>query len=487
MHRSRWRLAPFALLLLASSLTMAAPVDFTRDVQPLLKEHCLSCHGPEKQRGGFRVDSRAAAFKGGDEHGAALVPGKSQSSPLFQLASGTNKDLKMPPKGPGLSQAELDILRAWIDAGAVWPEDGKETADPVRTHWSYQPLQPLPATGLSGPAQLDALVDSKLKQAGLRRSPEADRRTLIRRASFDVIGLPPSPEEVATFVADPDPLAYEKLVERLVTSPHYGERWARHWLDVVRFAESDGFEKNTPRPDAWPYRDYVIKALNEDRPYSQFVREQLAGDALGEDAATGFIVGGPTDTVRSPDPVLTAQQRADDLNDMVATTGSAFLGLTVGCARCHTHKFDPVTHTDYHALVAMFAGVKHGTRPVKPADYDTRVARAEELKKALAPISSRLERFEPVGRQGRTVIIPPDDAQRVVKLKPSNGQRTKYEPGSTRGKAWYPGDASNSPTLADGYWVWLGDNASGDVLAWVPKVQGRYRIWVSWGSGYKSH
>ncbi|WP_075086606.1 DUF1549 domain-containing protein [Verrucomicrobium spinosum] len=171
-----------------------------------------------------------------------------------------------------------------------------------------------------------------MEQHQLRRAPEADRRTLIRRLSFDLVGLPPSPEEVAQFVADPDPLAYDRLVERLLASPRYGERWARHWLDVVRFAESDGFEKNTPRPEAWPYRDYVIRAFNADRPYNQFIREQLAGDVLGADEATGFIVGGPTDTVRSPDPVLTAQQRADDLNDMVATTGSTFLGLTIGCA-----------------------------------------------------------------------------------------------------------------------------------------------------------
>ncbi|WP_051946938.1 DUF1553 domain-containing protein [Verrucomicrobium sp. BvORR106] len=473
----------------APGVAAGVPVDFATQIQPLLQEHCLDCHGAEKQRGGLRLDGRDVALRGGDEHGAAILPGKSLESPLYHLASGKDPDLKMPPKGPALSAAELELLKRWIDAGAQWPDDNKTPAHPAKTHWAYQPIASFPdLSAKEGPsAVLDHFIAVQLEKHQLHRASEADRRTLIRRLSFDLVGLPPSPEEVAQFVADPDPLAYPKLVEKLLASPRYGERWARHWLDVVRFAESDGFEKNTPRPEAWPYRDYVIRAFNEDRPYNQFVREQLAGDVLGEDVATGFIVGGPTDTVRSPDPVLTAQQRADDLNDMVATTGSTFLGLTIGCARCHSHKFDPVTHSDYYALAAMFAGVRHGTRPMKTADDAVRLARAAGLRAELAPVVTQLNQFEPMAHTRRTVVIPPDDAARVVKLKPSNAQRTKYEGGPGRGENSFPGDAQHSPTLADGYWVWLGDNAAGKVLAWQPQVQGRFRIWVSWGSGYRSH
>jgi hypothetical protein len=210
---------------------------------------------------------------------------------------------------------------------------------------------------------VDHFILDRLAKDQLSPAPPADRRTLIRRLSFDLIGLPPTPQEVDAFVADPLPDAYERLVERLLASPHFGERWARHWLDVVRFAESHGFEMNQPRANAWPYRDWVIRAFNADLPYDRFVQQQLAGDALGAEPATGFLVGGACDQVKSPDPVLTAQQRADELHDMVSTTGSAFLGLTLGCARCHNHKFDPVTQADYYAVTAVFAGVQHGERP----------------------------------------------------------------------------------------------------------------------------
>jgi hypothetical protein len=251
---------------------------------------------------------------------------------------------------------------------------GAPAAASADTHWSFVPVRrpALPAiTHADWPRNpIDRFILARLEAQGLQLQAEADRRTLIRRLSFDLLGLPPDPEEVDRFVADPDPVAYEKLVERLLASPAYGERWARHWLDVVRFAESHGFEMNQPRPNAWPYRDWVIRSLNADKPYDQFIREQLAGDALGADAATGFLVGGPWDQVKSPDVVLTAQQRADELHDMVSTTASAFLGLTLGCARCHNHKFDPIPQAEYYAVTAIFAGVQHGEQPMgvrKPA------------------------------------------------------------------------------------------------------------------------
>ena len=361
-------------------------VDFLRDVRPIFEAHCFRCHGPDKQQSNYRLDSKTVALKGGDYGDPPILPGKSNESPLIGYLSGKG-ELKMPPQGERLSAHEIEILRAWIDEGANWPYDGER--DAAKSHWSFQPVVRPAVPQIAEPGSelrnaIDAFVLAKLCENGLSPSPEADRCALIRRLYFDVIGLPPSPEEVEQFVEDGDAAAYEKLVERLLSSPHFGERWARHWLDVVRFAESHGFEMNQPRPNAWPYRDYVIRSFNEDKPYDRFIVEQISGDALGADEATGFLVAGPWDQVKSPDPVLTAQQRADELHDMVSTTGSAFLGLTVGCARCHSHKFDPISQTDYYAMTAVFAGVRHGERlmydgsiehlrlPVQPGRNDER-------------------------------------------------------------------------------------------------------------------
>ncbi len=263
------------------------------------------------------------------------------------------------------------------------------------THWAFRPVQrpPVPTTapGTTPFANaIDAFVATRLAHDHLQPSQQADRVTLIRRLWLVVLGMPPTPDDVDAFVADAAPLAFERLVDRALADPRYGERWARHWLDVVRFAETNGFETNRERPAAWRFRDYVITAFNDDLPYDRFVKEQLAGDALGNDIATGFLVGGPVDIVGSPDPVLTAQQRADELDDMVSTTGTAFLGLTIGCARCHTHKFDPIAHREYYAMAAMFAGVKHGERALPmPAAQVLELteldARIQTLEQQLAP------------------------------------------------------------------------------------------------------
>ena len=236
---------------------------------------------------------------------------------------------------------------------------------------------------------------SRLQEKGLSPSAEADRLTVGRRLYFGINGLPPAPDEVAAFKADDSPDAFERLADRLLASPRYGERWARHWLDVVRFAESHGFEMNQPRPNAWPYRDYVIRAFNSDVPYDRFVRQQIAGDLLGANEATGFLVGGAWDQVKSPDPVLTANQRADELHDMVNTTGTTFLALTIGCARCHSHKFDPIPQTDYYALKAVFAGVQHGERPLNVADAQARAEQAQRMMEELAAIVGQLDHFAP--------------------------------------------------------------------------------------------
>src|SRR5262245_2053547 len=248
------------------------PIDFTRDVKLIFAKHCVSCHGPDRQRSGLRLDRKVNALKGGDG-GAAIVPGKSADSPLIRLVSGVDKDSVMPPKGDRLSGAEVATLRAWIDQGAKWPDDGSATANPA-DWWSFKPLTKphLPATR----NPIDHFILAKLREKGLTPSPEADKRTLLRRLYFDLIGLPPTPEQIDDFLKDTSPSAYEDRVNSLLASPHYGERWARHWLDVVHYGETHGYDKDQPRPNAWPYRDYVIRSLNADTPYARFVQEQVA-------------------------------------------------------------------------------------------------------------------------------------------------------------------------------------------------------------------
>jgi hypothetical protein len=287
------------------------------------------------------------------------------------------------------------LLACAVAAFAANPPPPQVILEQGANHWAFQPIRKSPARGI------DELVRARLRKESLTASREASRTTLIRRLYLDLIGFPPEPEDITAFIKDRDPIAYEKLVDRLLASPHFGERWARHWLDVVRFAESNGFETNTPRKNSWPYRDYVIRAFNEDLPFDQFVLEQLAGDAFGADAATGFLVGGAWDEVKSPDVGLTAQQRMDELHDIVATTSSTFLGLTIGCARCHNHKFDPVTQVDYYALQAVFAGVQHGERPLSSSDPEKRKREAEQLRNDLAKIDAEIERAEPLAAPGQ--------------------------------------------------------------------------------------
>jgi mono/diheme cytochrome c family protein len=468
------------------------PVDFSQEIKPLFEKHCVKCHGAEKQKGGLRLDLKEPALRGGDNFAPNIRPGKSAESPLVHFVAGLDREMQMPPKDDALTSDEIALLRTWIDQGAAWPDDG--AVDSRKAHWAFQPLQrPVVPPGnvdegrvpTSNP--VDAFISAKLLEKGLSMQAQAGRHTLIRRLYFDMLGLPPTPEEVAAFVANDDAQAYEKLVERVLASPHYGERWARHWLDVVRFAESDGFETNQPRPNAWRYRDYVIQSLNDDKPYDQFIREQLAGDAFGADEATGFIVGGPWDRVKSPDPVLTAQQRSDELHDMVSTTASAFLGLTVNCARCHNHKFDPISQADYYSMAACFAGVEHGERAIKPPDFAKRQETAAELRTQLAPIEARLAEFEPIAKPLRTLLIDDDskDEAGVQQLVPRIGLEPEFT-GTARGQASDPGDLARFPNLGRNYSYW-NKVAGRDVFAWAPKVAGRFHVWVSWGCGWKTH
>ncbi|MDA0586531.1 MAG: PSD1 and planctomycete cytochrome C domain-containing protein [Planctomycetota bacterium] len=369
-------------------------IDFEKHVQPILSRHCLKCHGPKEQQSGLRLDRRSSLLRGGDIGEPAIVPGKSAESFLIKVVSGTDPDVTMPPEGDRLSKKEVDTLRAWIDQGAKTPggDDGKLTTD----HWSFQPISKAAPPNLDTPfisSPLDAFVLQTLTEKNLKPSTRADRRTLIRRLFFVMHGLPPTREQTRRFIEDNSPGAWETLVDEVLESPRYGERWARHWLDLVRFGETHGFETNRERPNAWPYRDYVISSLNDNKPYDQFVREQIAGDALGADVATGFLVAGPHDIVKSQDINLTLMQRQDELADLINATGTTFLGLTFGCARCHNHKFDSITQRDYYSIQAVFAGVNHADRtlPISPK-------RAEQLKQVetrVATLRTRLAQFIP--------------------------------------------------------------------------------------------
>jgi hypothetical protein len=371
------------------------PVDFARDVQPLLARSCYSCHGPMKQKSNFRLDRRLAAFKGGD-YGQAIVPHKSEESPLIRYVAGLEDGMLMPPEGEGkkLTAAEVGILRRWIDDGAAWPVNPDEEIKPT-DWWSLKPLM-RPAVPESGagfqPARsgnpIEAFIAAKLREQGLTPSAEADRWTLIRRLTYDLHGLPPKPEDVEAFERDRSPDAYERLVDRLLASPRYGERWARHWLDVVHYGESNGYGMDRPRMNAWPYRDYVIAAFNNDKPYARFVQEQIAADAMFPDqpqltAALGFAASGPFNQSALVEQVDGTECKKIALNldrdDMVTTVSATFLSMTIHCARCHEHKFDPLTQKDYYRLQAVFAGVGRAERPFDP-DPSVKQRREELVK-----------------------------------------------------------------------------------------------------------
>lgn len=391
----------------ANEVAAAAPVDFVRDVRPIFEKHCYACHGAEKQKSSLRLDIKSEAMKGGDAYGPAIVPGKAQESPLIQLVGGEDADTRMPPEGERLSDAEIALLARWIDEGAVWP-DGVDLAklEDKRDHWSFKPLQnpaPPATQNQAWPRNpIDRFVLARLEQEGLPPAPEADRATWLRRVSFDLIGLPPTPERVAAFVNNASSDAYERVVDELSASPRYGERWAQHWLDVVRYADTHGFEVNTERPNAWPYRDYVIEALNNGTPYDRFIREQIVGDALGQDAATGFLL---TASVLLPGQIGADEPskrlaRQDALDEMVVNVGQTFLGLSVGCARCHDHKFDPISQRDYYSMQAFVAGVEYADRELHTPEAVALRAKSAALKFELEAIERRLARLTPLAKSG---------------------------------------------------------------------------------------
>ncbi|MBI3855891.1 MAG: PSD1 domain-containing protein, partial [Planctomycetes bacterium] len=397
---------PAALLLLlvpAWGQETPPPPDFAGGIQPILARNCLKCHGAEQQKGGLRLDSRAAALRGGEGTEKVLVPGKSGESELLKRLRSSDPDFMMPPKGKRVSPEEIELLRRWIEAGAAWPGEAAAVAPatPVRAitpeqraYWAFRPvIKPVLPRAARHP--LDAFILAKLDREGLKPAPEASKADLIRRVTYDLTGLPPTPRDVDEFAADASPDAYERLVDRLLASPRYGERWGQHWLDVVRFGESEGFEYDTPVGNLWRYRDYVIDSFNADKPCDRFIQEQVAGDEIDPDsrellAAAGFHRLGPVR--RNAGNQEVASSCNEVLTDRTDIIGAAFLGVTLGCARCHDHKFDPLLQKDYYRLQAFLAATDERTvslaTPEAEAEYKSKTAHLQEQ---IVPLKKRLK------------------------------------------------------------------------------------------------
>src|SRR5882672_6391004 len=376
-------------------------VDFLKDIQPILTNTCFECHGPEKQKGGLRLDQKGGALKGGDS-GPVLVAGKSAESLLIQAVTGTKEDLaRMPKKRDPLTDEQIGLLRAWIDQGATWPETAVAGRRDWRQHWAFKPpIRPrLPEVKKTRWARnpIDYFILARLDHENLKPASESDRITLLRRLSLDLIGLPPTIAEVDAFLADKSTDAYEKQVERLLASRHYGERWGRLWLDAARYADSDGFEKDKLRY-VWFYRDWVINALNQDMPYDEFIIEQIAGDELphptqDQIVATGFLRNSMLNEEGGIDP---EQFRMDAMFDRMDCIGKSVLGLTIQCAQCHNHKFDPFTQEEYYRLFA-FLNNDHETQPVVyTPDEQMKVA---NLKRQIKDVEAGLRHIKPDGEE----------------------------------------------------------------------------------------
>jgi hypothetical protein len=420
---------------------------FEAKVRPVLIAHCQGCHGAKKQKGGLRLDRRESLLRGGDT-GPGVVPGKPEES-LLVRAVGYGEELKMPPKGK-LPADQAAALRRWVSLGAPWPAvdtaPGKARAETrsaasarvefspeEKAFWAFHPPVERPVPAVKKPewigSPIDAFVLAKLEERELSPAPPADRRTLIRRVTYDLTGLPPTPGEVSAFVADRSPDPYPRLVERLLASPGYGEKWGRHWLDVARYADSNGMDENLAFAHAWRYRDYVVRAFNADLPFDQFVREQIAGDLLRPTgnrsrdlerlAATGLLVIGPK-MLAEDDPV---KMEMDIVDEQVDAVGKAFLGLTLGCARCHDHKFDPIRTTDYYGLAGIFKSTRTmehyrvvarwNERPLAtPGEIDERDARQDLVSRTKAEI----DRLVMQANEGLLAALRRDDPRTPPKL-----------------------------------------------------------------------
>ena len=371
----------------------------------------------------------------------------------------------------------LTVLKAVLVATALLAP--RVPAAPADDHWAFQPLGPV-APPRDDLHPIDAFIAARLEKAGLQFASPADRTTLLRRLFFDLHGLPPALERVDAFLTDQDDQAIARLVDELLASPRYGERWAQHWLDLVRYADTHGFEVNTERPNAWPYRDYVIRAFNEDRPYQQFILEQLAGDSVTEDAATGFLVASavllPGQIGKDEESKRLARQ--ESLDEIIVATGDTFLGLSIGCARCHDHKFDPISARDYYTMQAFFAGVEFGERPLRNLEAE---AKAKAHIARISEVRRRIDRAYSPGVAARTIYIDDEDAARTTHLVGKIGSGAK-SPGTGRGNKDDPGGVNRVPNLSGNGYTWWTNKPGLDVFTYNPGAAGEFRVWISWGA-----
>jgi len=447
---------------------------FESQIRPLLLERCAGCHGGEQQRGGLRLDTHGALLKGGGK-GPAVLPGNTEESLLLRAVRAEEGIARMPPSGK-LTAAEIAALERWVKLGAPWPAaPAKGAAGAGARHWAFQPVKPGQPPAVKDRAwvksPVDAFILARLEAKGLKPAPPADRRTLIRRATFDLTGLPPTPEEVEAFVADRSPDAFAKVVDRLLASPHYGEKWGRHWLDVARYADTNGMDENVHYGNAWRYRDYVVASFNRDKPYPQFLLEQVAGDLLPpapegparneQLIATGFIAIGP----KLISEVDDRKMEMDMVDEQVDTLGRATLGMTFGCARCHDHKFDPVSTEDYYGLAGVFKGTKTIQVTAKPRmwweyplptddpkvlDYEKRTG---EIKQRIADIQSA------ISRRGRREMAraTPEEVEEQRKLAAQLKELEKDAPQRPAAMGVTEGKATDLPVHIRGSFLALGE------------------------------
>jgi mono/diheme cytochrome c family protein len=426
----------------------AADVTFARDIEPIFAKSCWNCHSADAQLSELDLSTRDAALRGG-EHGAAIVPGNAEQSKLYRMVAGLD-NITMPMDGDKLSPAEIAAIKTWIERGAEWSASTAAAPKPAgpnsalaalenmeitpeqRAYWAFKlPVQKTPPVvskaELSHP--IDRFLETTRAEKKLVAAPRADKRTLIRRAYLDLIGLPPSPADVEAFVTDQSDVAWDKLITRLLASPQYGERWGRHWLDVARYADSNGFEQDYDRPNAWRYRDYVINAFNQDKPYNQFLKEQIAGDELDYVThetliATGFLRAGPRVLFREKD---NPERRWDYVDDLIATLGRGVMGMTVNCARCHNHKFDPIAQKDYYSLAAAINGWVETDWPL--------VASRTEAEEYLKKNKDVDEKIAALRRKISAIEKPYRDELRAAYIKkeyPENVQRAVFKPEAER-------------------------------------------------------
>jgi hypothetical protein len=404
LNRS-WLAGLMAWLVAVCSAT-AVPPEYRNEIQPLLSDRCYRCHGPEKQKGGLRLDVKSKAMEGGDS-GKAIVPGKGAESLLVKLISGLDHDKLMPPKGERLTTAQVAKLKDWIDAGAPWPEEAPSRSETsAKNHWAFQPPKRAEPPKVSNNRwvrnPVDSFVAAHLEAEGIQPSPEADRPTLVRRLYLDLIGLLPPPEQVRDFVQDKRPNAYERLVDELLASAHFGERWGRHWLDLARYADSSGYQVDRFRPWAYVYRNWVVDAFNRDMPFDQFTIEQLAGDLLpNATAAQKTAVGFHRNSLMNHEDGVDAKEFICKAKvDRVSTTGNVWLGLTVGCAECHSHKYDPISQREFYQLYAFFNNTEEqDITSVQPMELE----RYQQRKRAVeAELASLKAAFSVAKAQSRT-------------------------------------------------------------------------------------